>query len=47
MPTPDDIVMIPRTPTTPLDPLTLLIAEYRAGQAWYHAASPNDGPCAE
>ena len=35
VPTPDDTVMILRTPTTPpLDTTTLLIADYRAGQAW-------------
>ena len=35
MPTPDDTVMILRTPTTPpLDATTLLIADYRGGQAW-------------
>lgn len=33
--TPDDTVMILRTPTTPpLDTTTLLIADYRPGQAW-------------
>lgn len=35
VPTPDDTVMVLRTPTTPaLDTATLLIADYRAGQAW-------------
>jgi len=35
VPTPDDTVMILRTPTTPpLDIATLLIADYRDGQAW-------------
>lgn len=33
--TPDDTVMILRTPTTPLlDTGTLLVADYRGGQAW-------------
>jgi aminoglycoside 2'-N-acetyltransferase I len=35
VPTPDDSVMILRTPTMPpLDTATLLIADYRGGQAW-------------
>jgi len=35
VPTPDDTVMILRTPTTPpLDTTTLLVADYRAGQTW-------------
>ena len=35
VPTPDDTVMILRTPTTPaLDTAALLIADYRAGQPW-------------
>ena len=35
VPTPDDTVMILRTPATPpLDTGALLVAEYRGGQAW-------------
>jgi aminoglycoside 2'-N-acetyltransferase I len=35
VPTPEDTVLILRTPTTPpLTTATLLIADYRAGQAW-------------